>query len=120
MRQNALCCGTCRDGTDPYRIAEKWQIRLLEITRAGVSLFLCFSILHESFRIARPSKENSRVPNSASCTCKLCNAHLVQRTVAYRRPPRAHAKICIVEKVAYQTAPRPHVKFVSSKHSLNC
>ena len=38
----ACCAVVSWDGTDPYRIAERWQMRPPEITRAGVSLFFVF------------------------------------------------------------------------------
>ena len=79
----AYCAVVSWDGTDPYRIAERLQMRHPEITGAGVSLFLCFSVSKSFFRIARPSKWTvSRVPNTASNTCKICIVEIVAKVLS--------------------------------------
>ena len=65
----AEMCGNLLYGLflrSPYRIAERSPMRVQETARA---VFFLFSVWV------------SRVPNIASCTCKICNAHLVQRSV---------------------------------------
>ena len=70
----SLLCGCFLEwGGSPYRVAEKSPMRAQETTRAGVSLFFRFLVWV------------SRVPNNASCTCKICNAHLPKRIVAFTK-----------------------------------
>ena len=97
-------CGFLGMGRIHVGLQKNSLMRAQENNTCGVSLvFFCFLVTVCRFvSLTRANEKSSRVPNIASCTCKLCNAHLVQRIVAYRTPPRAH------------------VKFVSSKHLLNC